>query len=267
MGSTFVSLVYTTSMNQQEAQTIGGKKLGKILQDLLVMAKPGVSLVTLEERAQEFIKAAGGTPSFQTVEGYSWATCLCVNEDVVHGIPTEYVLEEDDILTIDVGMLYQGYHTDTAWTKRIQNSRTKIQNLNTIDDFLKVGEETLWKAIDQARAGNHIGHISQAIQQGVESAGFSVVKSLVGHTVGRELHEKPQVPGFIKGDISNTPLLKPGMTLAIEVIYAQGRGDITYANADGWTITTKDGSLSATFEHTILVTGANEAKVLTGWSN
>lgn len=244
-----------------EAQKIGGEKLGRILQNLLDMAHPGISLQTIEDRAQEYIKAAGGTPSFQTVEGYAWATCLCINDDIVHGIPTEYVLEDGDVLTIDVGILYEGYHTDTAWTKYIQkNSKSLVPK--AVETFLKTGEETLWDAIAQARAGNHIGDISQAIQQGIEGKGYSVVKSLVGHTVGKELHEKPQVPGYVRGAREKTPILQSGMALAIEVIYAQGRGDIVYANDDGWTITTKDGSLSGTYEHTILITDG-EAEVLT----
>lgn len=248
-----------------QAQREGGLKLGRILCDLLELAKPGVSLLTIESRSQEYIKAAGGTPSFQTVEGYSWSTCLCINEDVVHGIPTDYILQEDDVLTIDVGILYKGYHTDTAWTKIIKHPTSKIQNQTSIDTFLSVGEQTLWDSIAQARAGNHIGHISQATQRGIEGKGYSIVKSLVGHTVGKELHEKPQVPGFIHGDIQKTPLLVPGMTLAIEIIYAEGNGDIMYSNNDGWTLTTKDGSLSATFEHTILITD-DEPEVLTRWN-
>jgi methionyl aminopeptidase len=249
-----------------QAQREGGKKLGVILQDLLEIAQTGVSLITIEERAQEYIKAAGGTPSFQTVEGYRWATCLCVNEDVVHGIPTDYVLQTDDILTIDVGMVYGGYHTDTAWTKRIIVNKNSSAVPDAVDTFLKVGQDTLWQAIAQARVGNRIGHISHAIQSGIEQAGYSVVKALVGHTVGRELHEMPQVPGYVRGGLARTPILKAGMTLAIEVIYAQGHGDIVYANDDGWTITTRDGSLSGTFEHTILVTEGNKPEVLTGWA-
>lgn len=236
------------------AQRIGGKKLGRILDDLLVLSKPGVSLATIEDRAQEYIKAAGGTPSFQTVEGYRWATCLCINDDVVHGIPTDYLLEADDVLTIDVGILFDGYHTDTAWTKRILSLDHKKIPGDPVDNFLEIGEKTLWEAIDTARIGNHIGHISQAIQEGIEGAGFSVIKSLVGHTVGKELHEMPQVPGYVKGAIERTPKLVPGMSLAIEIIYAEGKGEIIYSNNDGWTLTTKDGSLSGTFEHTVLIT-------------
>jgi methionyl aminopeptidase len=245
-----------------QAQREGGKILGRILSDLLELAKPGTSLLTIEERAQEYIKAAGGIPSFQTVEGYRWATCLCVNEDVVHGIPVDYTLQQDDILTIDVGILYKGYHTDTAWTKAIGMPESTIEQNQEQMRFLKTGEDTLWKAIAVAKAGNHIGHISEVIQSQIEGAGYSIVKSLVGHTIGKELHETPHIPGYLRGSPLKTSLLTPGMTMAIEIIYAQGKGDIVYANNDGWTITTKDGSLSATFEHSVLIT-SNEPEVLT----
>lgn len=246
------------------AQIAGGKKLGQILWQLLEISKPGVSLMSIETKAQELIRKAGGTPSFQTVQGYQWATCLCINDDVVHGIPTEYILEDGDVLTVDVGILYQDYHTDTAWTKIVENPKTHIERQPLVEKFLKTGEQALWEAIDQARAGNHIGHISHTIQSSIEGAGYSVVKSLVGHTVGRQLHEKPQVPGYLRGKVELTPVLTPGMTLAIEIIYAEGRGDIAYANDDGWTLTTQDGSLSAVFEHTILVTDT-APQVLTSW--
>ncbi len=250
-----------------QAQIEGGQKLGIILDKLLDKSQVGVSLMEIELEAQRLIKEAGGTPSFQTVEGYRWATCLCIDDDVVHGIPTDYVLNEGDVLTVDVGILYKGYHTDTAWTKLVTSNLSKQESKKDsektdIEKFLKVGEETLWASVAQAKAGNHIGDISLAIQEGIEAAGYSIVKALVGHTVGKELHEEPQVPGYLKGSLKATPELKDGMTLAIEVIYSAGSGTIVYANDDGWTIATRDGSLSAVYEHTILVEG-NNPKVLT----
>ena len=234
----------------------GGKKLGNILQALLEKAKPGVTLTALEQQAAALIREAGGTPSFTTVPGYKWATCLCVNEVVVHGIPTDYALKDGDKLNIDIGMVYKGFHTDTAWTKIIGSGKKETEK------FLAVGEEALWKAIDQAKVGNRIGHISQTIQTMIEAAGYSVVPTLTGHGVGRQLHEAPQVPGILKGSIDQTPELIEGQTIAIEVIYAQGRGDIVYENDDGWTLATRDRSLSAVFEHTIVI-GANGPIVLT----
>lgn len=231
----------------------GGKKLGEILQKLLTMAQPGVSLLEIDTKADELINETGGTASFKTVRDYTWATCLCVNEVVVHGIPTHKKLIDGDVLTIDVGLMYKGYHTDTAWTK-IVNSSQFIVNRDEKEKFLRVGEEALWKAIAQAKVGNRVGHISQAIQSSIEGAGYSIVRTLVGHGVGKALHEEPQVPGILKDTIQNSPELALGMTIAIEVIYAMGNGSVVYDNDDGWTIATKDRSRAAVFEHTVAIT-------------
>lgn len=229
----------------------GGRKLGTILDALLMEAVPGTALTKIEESAQKMIAATGGTPSFMTVNGYHWATCLCVNDEVVHGIPTGYVLKDGDVLTIDIGLLYKGFHTDTAWTKIVG---TPPGTGDRIRKFLETGERTLGAAITAAKAGNRVWNISETIEQGIKNAGYDVVVTLVGHGVGRELHEPPQIPGVRRGAEYQSPILLPGMTIAIEVIYAEGRGDVVYANEDGWTISTKDGSLSAVFEHTVQIT-------------
>lgn len=227
----------------------GGAKLGAILQQLLAEARPGVTLLEIEARADHLIRDAGGEASFKTVKGYKWATCLCVGDVVVHGIPTQYRLKEGDLLTIDVGLLYKGFHTDTAWTKEIISHKS-----NVLSPFFKTGEDALWEAVTQARAGNRVGHISQAIQRIVQGAGYGIVKTLVGHGVGRELHEAPQIPGFLKIPVEATPELTRDMTIAVEVIYAMGDGRVVYSNDDGWSIASRDGSPTAVFEHTILVT-------------
>lgn len=238
-----------------EIMRVGGRKLGQILGELLFQAKPGIALTTIEQSASQLIQQAGGDASFKTVGGYSWTTCLCVNEAVVHGIPSDYVLKPSDILTIDIGMLYKGLHTDTAWTKIVREmSEIRGQKEAEIELFLKTGEEALWRAIDQAQVGNRVGHISQAIQTAIEGAGYNVIKSLVGHGIGKLLHEKPQIPGHVRGSIMDSTPLAVGMTLAIEVIYSLGSGAIVYANDDGWTLATRDQSLSAVFEHTIAIT-------------
>ena len=226
----------------------GGKLLGAILAELLEMSVPGASLLAIEKVADRRITEVGAMASFKTVRGYKWATCLCVNDEVVHGIPTDYKLKDGDVLTIDVGLIYKGFHTDTAWTKIIGNGNEEKKK------FLAIGQEALWKAIEQAKIGNHIGHISEVIQTIIEGAGYGIVKSLVGHGVGRTLHEEPQVPGLLKGAVADTPLLIGGETIAIEIIYAQGDGAIAYSNSDGWTLATKDRSLTSVFEHTIAVT-------------
>ncbi|MBI5449144.1 type I methionyl aminopeptidase [Candidatus Gottesmanbacteria bacterium] len=245
-------------MNIQTSKDIaimkeGGGRLGNILLQLLDAAGPGVSLELIEKMADDLIVKAGGAASFKSVAGYRWATCLCVNEVVVHGIPTPYVLKKGDVLTIDVGLIYQGFHTDTAWTKIIGNQKDGTSNTEEKKRFLKIGEEAMWQAIEQARIGNRIGHISQTIQRIIEGAGYNIVKTLVGHGVGRELHEAPQIPGYLKGSIEGTPELQNGMTIAVEVIYAAGSGAIVYDNADGWTLATQDRSLSAVFEHSIAI--------------
>jgi methionyl aminopeptidase len=244
-----------------EVLKVGGRKLGFILQQLLNAALPNIRLDSIDRNATELIRASGGSPSFRTVKGYSWATCLCVNDAVVHGVPTDRKLAEGDIFTIDIGMVYKGYHTDTAWTKVVTGDRR--HGTGEKERFLRTGEEALKIAIEQAKVGNRIGHISQAIQTVIEGAGYSIVKTLVGHGIGRKLHEAPQIPGFVRGNINRTPRLVAGMTLAIEVIYARGSGAVSYESSDGWTIRTRDASYSAVFEHTIAIL-ANGPLVLTG---
>lgn len=253
-------MIISKTPDQIAVMREGGANLGAILQKLLDKAQPGVALLDIDTLADRLIREAGGEASFKTVKGYQWATCLCVNDVVVHGIPTQYKLKEGDLLTIDVGMLYKGFHTDTAWTKIVQSTPRKDsgQAPYTVHSdtlkFLKVGEEALWKAINQARSGNRVGHISHVIQKAIEGAGYGIVKTLVGHGVGRELHEAPQIPGFLKGPIETTQELAAGQTLAIEVIYATGNGAVIYPNDDGWSIATRDGSLTAVFEHTVAIT-------------
>jgi methionyl aminopeptidase len=232
----------------------GGEKLGNILVQLLDFSQPGISNNEIEALAVELIAQTGGEASFKTVKGYGWATCLCVNEIVVHGVPSSYILLNGDILTIDIGLLYKGFHTDTAWTKIIgvDTSKEKEQK----EKFLQVGRETLFKAIGLSRIGNRIGDLSLSNQTIIEGAGYSVVKSLVGHGVGRELHEDPQIPNYLRGDRENTYQFRGGETIAIEPIYAQGNGSVVYENTDGWSIATRDRSLSAVFEHTIAISEA-----------
>jgi methionyl aminopeptidase len=233
----------------------GGQKLAVVLEELLKASLPGVQLKAIDALAQKLIAKAGGTPSFQTVSGYKWATCLCVNDVVVHGVPSDYRLVSGDVLTVDVGILYKGFHTDTAWTIIIGDAKDGARADR--ERFLRVGEEALWKAIRVARAGNRIGHISQEIQKTIKGAGFSVVRSLVGHGIGKTLHEAPQVPGFLSEPLARTFGLKAGMTIAIEVIYAQKKPHVIYDTGDGWSIATKDGTLSSVFEHTIAITEAD----------
>ncbi len=245
-----------------EAMREGGRKIWTILQRLLDESRVGVTLNAIEEHAQSYIREAGGTPSFSTVKGYNWATCLCINDQVVHGIPNAYALREGDVFTIDIGMVYKGLHTDTAWTK-IVGSPAKSPEQTEKERFLTVGKETLVKAIQAAVAGNRVGHISQAIEQGILGAGYDVVRSLTGHGVGKKLHDEPLIPEYLEKPLERTPLLVPGMTIAIEVIYAMGSGEIVYSSRDGWTLASEDGSLTAVFEQSVAI-GEKETTVLTG---
>lgn len=230
----------------------GGKRLGSVLQQLLEFAQPGLSLKEVDHRALELISQSGAVPSFTTVKGYKWPTCLCVNEAVVHCIPTNRILADGDVLTIDVGLIYKGFHTDTAWTKIV--GKDTSGDMHDKEVFLETGKKALHEAIALAKIGTHIGTISASTQRIIESAGYSIVKSLVGHGVGRELHEDPQVPNYERGEYRNTYQFVGGETVAIEPIYVMGKPSVVYENNDGWTIATRDRSLAAVFEHSIAIT-------------
>lgn len=242
----------------------GGRILSKILAHLVKKAQPGITTRELDQEAEKEILATGGKPSFKIVPGYQFTTCLCVNDAIVHGLPTNYKLKEGDALGIDVGIFYKGFHTDAAWTMVIRNQGSGRRDQKSLPPlrgvrnqgkikFLEVGEKALEKAISVACEGNHVGDISQAIQETVEGADYSVVRALVGHGIGRKLHEDPQIPGFVVGQISVTPRLRAGMTLAIEVIYNMGNAEVIYKD-DRWTVVTKDGKLSGLFEKTVAIT-------------
>lgn len=224
------------------------KKAGKIaavaLSKVLKEVKPGVTLEHLDNVAREEIETMQAAPSFMTVDDYKWTICVTVNEQVVHGIPSKRRLNDGDILGIDIGALYKGFHSDTA-------STVGVGQISKEDEkFMKIGKETLKKAINKAKIGGKIGDISAEIQKNIEEAGYSIVKNLTGHGVGRQLHEEPMVPGFGKKGIG--PRLQENMVLAIEVIYAKGKGDVVL-DSDGWTISTKDGTLGGLFEQTIAI--------------
>lgn len=230
----------------------GGAVLGALRDELMEAARPGVTLADLEMLAQARIREAGMKPSFSTVANYQWATCLCVNDVIVHGIPTNYALKEGDLFTADVGLIHGGYHSDTAWSKIICADPETYQEPEAVRTFLDIGQLALVEAIAVAKVGNRVGHISQTIQRIVEGAGYGIAKSLVGHGIGRELHEPPQIPGFLKGPVEKTQPLVEGMTVAIEVIYTMGKPTLAY-HEDGWSIMTKDHSLSAVFERSVAI--------------
>jgi methionyl aminopeptidase len=246
-------MIHLKTEKEIEIMRIGGKILAEVLGEVIGNVKVGISELELDQLAEKLILKKGGEPGFKKVEGYRHTICISTNDVVVHGIPTNYKLKEGDKVGIDCGVYYKGFHADMAQTVRIRNPKSEIRN-DKEDRFLETGERAMWEGIKAAKLGKRIGDISKTIQEIVESQGYSVVRNLIGHGVGKELHEDPEVPGFLSSSILKTPLLKEGMTIAIEVIYNMGKKEVIYGNRDGWTIKTKDGSLSGLFERTIAIT-------------
>jgi len=228
----------------------GGKILAEVLGELIANVKAGISEIELDRMAEKLIISKGAEPGFKKVEGYKNTICISTNDVVVHGVPTEYVLKAGDKVGIDCGVFYEGFHTDMAQTTVIKGGK----NLDEVNKFLQTGEKAMWEGIEAAKLGNRIGDISKAMQGIIEGQGYSVVRSLIGHGVGSELHEDPEIPGYLDRPILKTPLLKEGMTIAIEAIYNMGKSDVIYSGNDGWTIKSRDGSLSGLFERSIAIT-------------
>lgn len=233
----------------------GGSKLAKIKSELAKRVKNGTSAMEIENLATALIKQSGGQPSFKMVPGYHWTTCINVNEGLVHGIPKkETIFKNGDIVSIDVGMYFKGFHTDTSLTVLVGKNPQK-------EKFLKSGKLALAKAIEKVRAGNIIYDISKAIQDSLKKDGLTPIKALVGHGVGRDLHEAPAVPCYVGDNEVEKVKLVEGMVLAIEVMYAAG-GDKVVTFEDGWTIGTKDGKIAGLFEETVAIV-ANGPLILT----
>ncbi|MBN9656068.1 type I methionyl aminopeptidase [Halobacillus litoralis] len=207
--------------------------------------QPGITTGELDKIADEFIRSMDAIPSFKGYNGFRGSICASVNEELVHGIPGDRVLNEGDIISIDIGAKYKGYHGDSAWTYPV----------GTVDDetmeLLRVTEQSLFKGLDEAKPGVRLSNISHAIQSFVEPEGFSIVREYVGHGVGQELHEDPQIPHY--GPPNKGPRLKPGMVLAVEPMVNAGSRYVKTLG-DHWTVVTQDGKRCAHFEHTIAIT-------------
>ena len=229
----------------------GGQIAACILRKILSKAKPGIRGIELENLAESLIDKFKVKASFRTVRNYPFAICLSLNEEVVHGLPSKKRLKEGDLLSVDFGVLHKGWHSDMARTIIVKSPKLKVKNQEEKERFLRVGWKALNGAIQQAKVGNYVGNISLAIQKTIEGAGYNVVRSLTGHGVGRRLHEDPQIPCFLRGRIEDTPILKSGMVLAIEVMYTRGRGEVKHK---GWAVVTRDGSIAGHFENTIAIT-------------
>ena len=234
----------------------GGKKLSKIKKSLKRAVSAGATAGEIEELAVKLIKEEGGKPSFMMVPNYQWATCINVNEGLVHGIPkTEIVFKKGDVVSVDVGFFYKGFHTDTSFSVGLEVDTDTAK-------FLATGEDALKKAIDTAKVGNYIFDISKAIENTLLACGYRPIRALVGHGVGRRLHEGPQIPCFTHGRREESPRIVPGMALAIEVMYTKGSGEVEIGS-DGWTISMRDGKMAALYEETVAVT-SHGPLVLTG---
>jgi methionyl aminopeptidase len=236
--------VHLRDRDEVEAIRAAAQLVARTLQLMKREVRAGITTVELDRLAEEFIRSHGGRPSFKGYRGFPASICASVNDQVVHGIPGPRVLEEGDIVGIDVGVELEGFHGDAAWTFAVGEVSAEARRL------LDVTREALGKGIAQAQPGARVGDISHAVQTYVEAAGFSVVRELVGHGIGREMHEEPQVPNY--GPPGRGPRLMVGQVLAIEPMVNVGGPEVV-TSSDGWTIATKDGSLSAHFEHTVAV--------------
>lgn len=224
-----------------------GKILAEVHERLAEIVVPGISTLEIDEKGEEWIRQAGCIPSFKNYEGYPASICISVNDEVVHGIPSkEHHLFEGDIVSLDAGVIYKGYHSDAARTYGVGRIDMEAERL------IQVTKESFFYGIKKAIAGNRLYDVSAAIQEYVEANGFSVVRDLVGHGIGSALHEEPEIPNF-RPRFGRGIKLRPGMTLAVEPMVNAGEYDV-WLLEDDWTVVTQDGSNSAHYENTILIT-------------
>jgi methionyl aminopeptidase len=240
-------MIIRKSAQELDQMEAAGRVVAQALELIGETIRPGVTTKELDDLAEEFIRSQGGVPTFKGYRGYPASICVSPNAMVVHGIPGRYALGEGDILSVDVGVTLGGFVGDSAYTFPVGEVSEEATRL------LETGQAALAAGIEQARPGNHLSDIGHAVQAVTEEAGFSVVRSLVGHGVGRSMHEDPQIPNF--GEPGRGPVLQTGMTLAIEPMINAGGANV-YLHDDEWSISTEDKSLSAHFEHTVAVTEA-----------
>lgn len=234
------------SAKEIELMQEAGRILAMVHDELGKFIKPGISTLDIDKKGYELIKSYGCIPSFLNYNGYPASVCVSVNDEVVHGIPDKHrIIQSGDIVSLDAGVIYKGYHSDAARTHGVGEITEEAKKL------IEVTKQSFFEGIKFAKAGNHLHDISRAIQNYVESNGFSVVRDLVGHGIGANLHEEPEIPNYkVKG---RGPKLVPGMTLAIEPMVNMGDYDVWWLE-DDWTVVTQDGSLSAHYENTVLIT-------------
>jgi methionyl aminopeptidase len=247
-------VIIRKSSQEIDRMAAAGAVVAATIDHVGAQLEPGITTGELDRIAEDFIRSQGGVPTSKGYRGYPAAICISPNEVIVHGIPGRHVVAEGDVITIDVGVTLDGFIADSAFTFGVGEISDAARHL------LNVGQRALGEGISQAYAGNRVGDISAAIQELVERNGLSVVRSLVGHGVGRDYHEDPHIPNF--GEPGRGPLLSEGMTIAIEPMITAGSAEIEILD-DDWTIRTEDGSLSCHFEHTVAIT-ADGPRILTG---
>lgn len=248
-------MIYFKTAEEVELIRESSLLVAKTLAEVAKHIKPGVITLELDRIAEEFIHDNGGIPSFKNYDGFPNSLCISVNEHVVHGVPSKYALRDGDIISVDCGVLKNKFHGDSAYTFAVGEISDEVKQL------LKVTKESLYKAIDKSVVGQRLGDISFAVQEHAEKFGYGVVKELVGHGVGKSLHEEPQVPNY--GRRGTGMKLMEGLVIAIEPMINMGKAAISHGT-DGWTISTRDGKPSAHFEHTIAI-GKGKADILSSF--
>lgn len=242
------------SAREIELMREAGRLLALVHEELAKIIRPGISTKDIDRACEEMIRSYGCTPNFLNYQGYPGSVCVSVNEEVVHGIPTDrHIIQEGDIVSLDTGLIYQGYHSDAARTHAVGEVSSEAQKL------MDVTKQSFFEGIKMAKAGNHLFDISNAIDAYIRPYGYGIVRDLVGHGIGTHLHEEPEIPNFAQR--RRGLRLQPGMTLAIEPMVNLGPADVRWMK-DGWTVISADHSLSAHYENTILIT-EGEPEILT----
>lgn len=238
-------MIIGKSKRELEKMRAAGRLVGQVLAHLRTLVKPGITTIEIDRRAEQMIRDGGALPTFKGYNGFPYSICASVNEQIVHGFPSEYELQEGDIFSIDCGVTLEGFVGDTATTVPVGNVDEEKQKL------IRITEECLERAIQQCRAGKHLGDIGWAVQEHAEGNGYSVVRDYVGHGIGRRMHEDPQIPNYGKPGLGQK--IKNGYCFAIEPMVNLG-SHFTKVLKDGWTVVTVDGQPSAHAEHTIAIT-------------
>jgi methionyl aminopeptidase len=248
-------MIIKKTPEQVDSMAVAGEILVRCLKMLESKSRPGVTTAELDAAAEKFIRSQGATPAFKGYRGFPGSICASPNSMVVHGIPGRYELQRGDVLSIDVGVVKDGWVADAAMTVPVGEVSAEATKL------LDLTKASLFSGVEQMRPGNHLGDVSAAIQQTVEAGGMSIIRTLVGHGIGREMHEEPQVPNF--GEPGKGPELEVGTVLAIEPMVNVG-GPLVRMDDDGWSVYSKDDSLAAHFEFTVAVT-PDGPRILTPW--